>query len=353
MTYNVIAAPYLEQIEAATRPADLFKDADSARSTYRRLALRVHPDKNGGDSRCTAAFERLTELWDQYNGRATSTGPRPTKPSGVVSYDTKRHTFVVNKLIDRGDISNAYLVDYVEQSGGLAQALMKIPRSPKNSDLVANEITIRKELGERVPEQYRQYHGATIDSFRHRDSNTGMDRRIIVTEYLDGFVSLRDILRAYPTGVDPRDMAWMGRRLWICLAAAHDANIAHGAVVPEHVMVHPTDHAVVLIDWSYAQEFGSKLTAGIPRYINTKWYGTRYDQPLDHRLDIRQAATTLEQLLGLREARPFRAFFNGCRVASTPRADQLFHEFDELLERLYGARRYRPFAMPSTWRKEP
>jgi serine/threonine protein kinase len=353
VTYNVIATSYFERIEAARTPGDLFPEADAARSTYRRLARLVHPDVNPDHkTRAEAAFARLSELWSAFNNGGDPK-PKPQDPT----YVTKRHTFFVKNLIDRGDIANVYAVVWHDDpaSSILNNAALKMPRSPKNSDLIANEITALKKLKEGVDEDFRMYHPTTVDSFRHRDSES-KDRRVVVTEFLDGFVSLRDVMRAYPTGIDGRDMAWMARRLWVAMDTAHEAGLSHNAVFPENVMIHPTMHGVVLIDWCYSAPMGEKVSAVVQRYKDYEWYGTQYAKPLDHRLDVRQASFTLEALLGprhLHEARPFRAFFKGCRVASAPPAGQLFEEFDELLARLYGRRRYRPFKMPDTWRKEP
>lgn len=352
----MIAAPYIERVETATDARDLFPEPDAARSTYRRLARVLHPDVNPGDKRAEQAFARLTELWNLYNGKTPGDVRHPAASNGTIIYETKRYTFALHEYWSRGDLANLYFVSYVpgQVSSALNAAMLKMPRSPKNNDLIVNEITALKTLKEKVPEQYRMYHAKTVDSFRHKDAASGKDRRAIVTEYLDGFVSLREVLDAYPQGIDPRDVAWMARRLWIALDTAHEAGVAHGAVFPEHVMIHPADHGVVLIDWCYSRPIGETLEAAVPRYMNDGWYGSRYDKPLDHRLDVRQASLTLEKLLGLKEARPFRAFFNGCRVASAPPAGQLYEEFDDLLARLYGRRRYRPFQMPQGWtRKEP
>lgn len=337
----MIAVAYFEQIESAQRPGDLFSgDTATASNQYRRLARVVHPDANPDDvDRATKVFARLSELWATYTG---------TNNSSDIVYVTRRNTYRLNPahLISRGDISNVYEVFYIANARARV-GILKMPRSPKNNDLVANEISALKTLKDEVPDKWHPFHPTTIDSFRHHDAKTSKDRRAIVLDNLNGFVSLRDILDAYPHGIDPRDMAWMARRLWIAIDTAHDAGLVHGAVFPEHVMVHPESHGVVLIDWSYSRPKGEKLNAVVKRYMDLGWYGSRYDQPLDHRLDIRQAAHTLELLLGDKGNRPFRAFFNGCRVASTPPAGTLFREFDELLERLYGERRYRPFHMPA------
>lgn len=351
----MIAVAYFEQIESARTPSDLFTDADKARSQYRRLARHVHPDTNNNDPRAHTAFERLGELWDEYNGvnrgtlrHAADDGKRPI-------YETKRHTFAVHDLAARGDISNIYDVSYHDPSpisSAMHTAVLKMPRSPKNSDLVVNEISMLKRLKEDVPAEYQIYHPTMIDSFLHKDSATGKARRAVVIDGLTGFVSLREVLDAYPKGIHPRHVAWIARRLWIAIDTAHEAGIIHGAVLPEHVMIHPKMHGVVLIDWSYAQDKGQKLKSAVPSYLKLGWYGKSYDKPLDHRLDVRQASHTLEALLGEQEVRPFRAFFNGCRVASAPTAGQLFEEFDDLLLRVYGKRKYVEFQMPAGWKRQ-
>lgn len=349
----MIAVQYFEQIESAQAPADLFKDADTARSTYRRLAKYVHPDANPADvPRAENAFARLAELWNEYN-HGPSGRRHPLDRKGHIIYETKRRAYAVHDLIDRGDISNVYTVSYVP--GPLSSAIkvgaLKMPRSPKHNDLVVNEIASLKFLKDGVPEEYQMYHPTTVDTFSHRDKTNGMTRRSIILDHLDGFVSLKDVRQAYPGGISGRHVAWIARRLWIALDTAHEAGVAHTAVFPEHVMIHPKMHGVVLVDWSYSTEIGEKLEYAVPRYLKNEWYGKRYDKPLDHRLDVHEAAHTLESLLGAQEARPFRAFFNGCRVASTPTAGELFQEFDELLERLYGKRKYIEFEMPKGWKK--
>lgn len=321
-----------ERIEIARTARDLFPQGDGARAVYRQLAREVHPDihVNGEFDRAEKAFARLTELWNQRNA--------PT----VLTYATRRHSYTQENLLAKGDIANVYKATY---DAGHEVVVIKFPRNPANGELIANEISILKALNSDVPEQYRMYHSTTVDSFRHRDKDTGKDRRAIVLEYLDGFYTLREVMQEYPDGLDGRDLAWMVRRLWVALATAHDAGIAHGAVTPENVMIHPTMHGVVLIDWIHAKPFGDNLTTLSSPYRD--FYGTHLDKPLDHRLDVQMASHTLELLLGARSHKPFRAFFKGCRVASAPPAGQLFQEFDELLARLYGKRKFRPFTMPA------
>jgi hypothetical protein len=59
----------------------------------------------------------------------------------------------------------------------------------------------------------------------------------------------------------------------------------------------------------------------------------------------------MAELIGGRAPAGIAAFARGCLLASPGRRPQdawrLLAEFDELLERLYGPRTFRPFAMPA------
>lgn len=349
----MIAVSYFEKVESAKTPSDLFVDPESARSTYRRLARIIHPDANQSEKRAVDAFAKLSRMWDEYNGKSTS--PRvasgaANEPKGLI-FQSKRHTFFVGELVKRVDFANIYPAVYIE-NGAERYAALKLPRSPKNNDLIENEVKALKTLKEEVPEKYRMFHPMTLDTFIHRDQATNKQRRALVTNALPGFVSLREVMDAYPQGIHPRHIAWITRRLWPAIDIAHRAGIVHGAIFPENVMIHPIDHGVVLINWAYSQPTGSTLKAVVPSYEAAGWYGLSTHKKLDHRLDVKLAAKTMTAVLGDQDARRFRAFFNGCQVASTPSAGQLFNEFEDLLTEAYGERKYVQFNMPQGWKRD-
>lgn len=82
-----------------------------------------------------------------------------------------------------------------------------------------------------------------------------------------GFVhTLAEVRRQHPKGVEPRVGVWMLKRLLEQLAWVHGAGFVHGAVAPEHALVHPRDHGVVLVGWSSARwRFGRDTDAPSPR----------------------------------------------------------------------------------------
>jgi hypothetical protein len=83
---------------------------------------------------------------------------------------------------------------------------------------------------------------------------------VIVYRWRSGFQhTLADVKRAHPDGVDGRTAVWMWRRILELLAWLHASDVAHGAVLPEHVLVHPRDHGAVLVGWSRAAVGDAKL----------------------------------------------------------------------------------------------
>jgi serine/threonine protein kinase len=255
-----------------------------------------------------------------------------------------------------GDIATLYRVQYGER---WTPAVLKVPRDPDRSDLLEREATALGQLVQDGDARFRPYAPRLIDSFQHRDPATGATRRANVIEMAEGFRSLAEVRAAFPGGLDPRDVLWMWRRLLVALGYAHRAGVIHGAVLPEHVLIHPRDHGLVLVDWCcsvpgcYAARDPSGLVpavvgrlAGAGHYAPEVLAGVRATPATD----IFMATRCMTGLLGDDVPPALRAFAGGCTLHSPARrpgdAWRLLGELDELLERLYGPRRFRPFTMP-------
>jgi hypothetical protein len=305
-------------IEAASGPQALF-GPDPGRQ-YRRLARLTHPDAHPGNPRAAAAFARLAGLWHQYSARAV-----PGKPAFT------------------GDIACLY-----EHKRGL----IKIVRDPADNDLMDREATALTRLRAAGDKRFRPYAPALVECQRHRDPDTGAERRANVLGRLDGFVTLAEVHAAYPCGLDARDAAWMWRRLLVAAGFAHGAGVIHAAVLPEHVLIHPAEHGLVVADWCYAITGPGGLAAAVPaRYAD--WYPleVRSRRPPGPDLDIWLATRCMTQLIGDLMPPPLASFARGCTLPNPTHrpADAwcLLAELDAVLERLYGPRTFRPFTMPA------
>jgi hypothetical protein len=301
----------------------------AAGHAYRILVKVVHPDvaPAGRSPAATAAFARLSTLWSERDGQLLT---------------TKRATYRIGALVATGDIARLYAVD------GDA-ALLKLPSRPGDNDLMEAEATALSTLWADGDPKFRAYAPRLLESFTHEDADRARRTATIVARQR-GFVSLAEVHAAHPAGLDPRDVAWMWRRLLTGLGWAHRAGLVHGAVLPEHVLIHPGEHGLVLVDWCYAVPAGATIPALVARHRAAYPSEVTGRQPATAATDIFMATGLMLRLIRDPPV-PLRRFARGCRY-DKPRmrpqdAWHLLAEFDELLDDLYGPRRFRPFAMPA------
>ena len=303
-------------IESASQPGDLFTD-DAARC-YRRLAQLTHPDACPDDRRAASAFTKLAALWRQHAERGGT-------------------------AIAKGDIANLYQV---------REGVLKLVRDPADNDLMRREATALTHLATRVDSRLRAFFPRLAQVRRQRDPRSGAERQASVLGRLDGFRTLAQVRSAFPGGIEPPDAAWMWRRLLAAIGTAHRAGIIHGAVLPEHVMIHPAEHGLVLVDWCYSSTGAvGPLPAIVARYRD--WYpgDVLAGHPAGPDVDIWLATRCMTDLIAGSVPPLMASFATGCTLANPRRrpADpwELLAEFDEVLDRLYGPRTFRPFTMPT------
>ena len=179
--------------------------------------------------------------------------------------------------------------------------------------------------------------------------------------------SLAEVRRAYPAGVDARQMAWIWRRLLIALGHAHDRDVVHGAVLPSHVLVHPDAHGMLLVDWCASVRRSGAGATRIPALSTEyeRWYppsvlvGVPPTSAVDLEMGLRCMVSLLDgdPLTGALPAAvpgPLRAHLQGT-LATVHRttAWRLYQDFSGLLATLWGQRRFVPFSMPARRRAGP
>ncbi|WP_247667107.1 hypothetical protein [Micromonospora sp. C81] len=124
----------------------------------------------------------------------------------------------------------------------------------------------------------------------------------------------------------------------------------HGAVLPRHVLIEPAAHGVVLIDWCFSAPIGTTIPAMVPGHDDA-WYPEEVPRKRQcgPGTDIAMASRCMSWLMGSRAPRELHAFAQGCRQRSLDaRPDdawRLLREFDQVLDRLYGPRTFRPFTL--------
>lgn len=314
----------VDELDAAKRPEDLFGSVaptqDDLRTRYRNWAKIAHPDAGGSND----LMAKLNDIYRQAQ-RALVAG-------------RWGRTTNVGLTFARGDIANLYLTPEGH--------LLKMPRSPGRSNLILNEAKNLKKLRAEVEPQYHPYFPELIRSYRHKDPKTLVLRQVNVIEYFEGFYTLAQLKDLFPEGIGGRDMAWMWRRVLVGLGAAREAGVVHGSLTPEHILIHPTMHGVVLVDWTLAGERGDVRQFKLPKWKDN--YPRIKADILTYSGDVYMASKAMEHVLHpTLTPRAIWAFLKGCRVSRLPHPWKLKEEFDQLLEELYGRRRYRPLIIPA------
>ena len=174
----------------------------------------------------------------------------------------QQHQDGYGRLVARGDIANLY------QAG---HGLLKIARDPADNDLMRAETVALAALRSQVERALQAYFPRAGPGPAAARSELG--RRAPGQ-------------RGRPAGRVPQrwprcaprsrwalipDAAWMWRRLLVAIGAAHRAGLIHGAVLPEHVMIHAREHGLVLVDWClFLPAPHGQVRALVKRYL--PWY---------------------------------------------------------------------------------
>jgi hypothetical protein len=360
---NVTFPNLLNMLHSAAGPADVFGtlagDPQAAlKRRYRELVTIAHPDRNA--TRVDEATEACKALQEWYAAaqRHLSQGVYGAAPH--ISAATKLHQYVGYAPPLQGDLCELFPAE----AGGDA-VLLKVARQARNNDLLQAEAQALRKIARAIEGQPARAHFPTVvEHFLLRDA-AGAQRHTNVLRAESSYVSLAEVLRAYPRGLDPADAAWMFNRTLAALGVAHSLGIVHGAVHLDHVLVRPNDHNGMLIDWCYSVPVGEPLKAISPPYAADYPPEVQARQPATPATDLFMAARCMARLLGANPStlelpasvpRPIRMLLSACLLpAPQRRADdawQIFEDFREILGRLYGPPRFRPFHMPITVKRQ-
>jgi hypothetical protein len=252
-----------------------------------------------------------------------------------------------------GSVSNIY--DCLLTDG--TPALVKIARDACANLLLVNEARILRRLREADRAgRFTPFLSMIVTSFGLGDDATSQPRQGTVLRMHeaihspDELYTLDEVRTHFPAGLDPRHVAWIWRRLLTILGFAHAQDTVHAAVLPDHVLIEPRDHKLVLIGWTCAvsswrtHRSPVAMTAGYRDWYSRLGYLRKPPTPA---LDIALGATCMIELLGANPAIPaaLRRYFARC-TQTTLDAAQLLRDFDRLIETLWGPRKFMTLDLP-------
>ncbi len=130
------------------------------------------------------------------------------------------------------------------------QVLLKIARDPKGEALQREWQNVQS-LREAASQSHLEGllpHPVRFGTARYQDQP---ERLAAVYRWRSGFVfTLSDALAEYPHGVDPKAAVWIWNRVLEQLWVLHRLGFEHNDLKPEHLLVHPRDHGVMICGWT-------------------------------------------------------------------------------------------------------
>jgi hypothetical protein len=266
----------------------------------------------------------------------------------LVRLGDAHHRYTPLRLLGSDDVADLYLATTANESdtGTDNLYLLKVARALEdNAHLDIERKTLTKLLGGAGPTTYRKYLPALVESFMATDRPV---RWVNVFRCVPGFYTLEQVHEQHPA-LDGRHLAWIFKRLLTVLGFSHRQKIIHGAVLPDHALIHAANHGLQLAGWGRSVAVGQRLRSIPARY--REWYPAEVQrrQPASPATDLFLAARCVVYLAGgdpltnrMPETvpLPMRRFLGTCLLES-PRmrpddAWALQEDFDDLLHALYG-----------------
>jgi hypothetical protein len=355
------------KIENASCPEDVFGEINTRNKTglpilkrkYRAYAKISHPDlylKDEEKYLAHSVFKNLKSWMSRAEARIKAGRYGTKKPT--IYLRTPRREYAVENSHVRDEIYNLYTCHYTEGSQ-TSNAELKVVHDARDNELANNEMRALRILGSQADaEKISPYIPKLLDAFFYEASST---RKALILKANESWYSLEDVREVYPDGIASKDMAWIWRRLLVILGYAHRSGILHGGVLPRNIWIFPEEHGLMLTNWTSAlidpDTMGRRMPVFYQKY--QEWYPQDYLRKEGSLFpaDILMSAKNMIWLLGgdphkkiFPKSVPtaLQAFLSGCILPlnRSPRdAWALLEEFDELLETLWGPRKFHPFHM--------
>ncbi len=367
-----------QQIGQARCPEDIFgtlsglpeEQLRAARIIFHNLSKVIHPDRYAlPDDKQMAhrTMTRLNGLWAEARiqiaaGRYSADGDSiPT----TIRMSTRRRAYDVGTLIRTDEVCQHFACQF-ELNGFIQSGEFKIARTAQDNDLMRTEARVLRHLhADKSFERLWPFIPEIFDSFLYADERTAPRQANIISRVAKTY-SLEEVRHAYPGGIDPKDMAWIWRKLLIALGFTHAQGVLHNAMLPLHILIEPNQHGLILDNWVYALQASidssTHLTALVSAY--EAWYPAEVfvRQPPCPSLDIFMGARCMVALLGgdpitgeipATVPKAIASFLRGCLLPAPQHRPQqawdVLNEFTHLIERMWGPRTLRPFIMPARY----
>ena len=367
-------------MSSATQFKQIFGAPENLRASFAALAQVVHPDHNETKDAVVAqrAFQDLQRFYKAariareegvYDYTFSTPGqvlfPKGGRPnSSLTAIQSSRATYFMDAATSwSGDFSHIYKATVKETA---QEVLVKIARSPKRNTLLKREADVLAQFaGSKEPKfkTISPYVPKLLDTFLAPGTDGKLFQANVTTRKM-GMVSLTQVIKAHPMGLDPRDAAWIFRRILGQAMAAAAIKSVHCALTPDHVLVDPVTHDPLHIGWTHSIE-DPQLNRNRVSIIIDRWDYMYPPEVMEKELpteqtDIYMAGKLMIKLLGgdgitnnLPATVPFpvqQSILNCVEESyhNRPRsAKEAMEKFTSAIRSVWG-KQYRPLTMPET-----
>lgn len=231
----------------------------------------------------------------------------PSRPDGLVPLrvpadgrprvNVGGRTYVLEGRLALGDSATVYRGRWVVRLGELV--VLKVLTAMADADLIRREWDALTALVRSTEQGAAHFTGRLPQPVAHGLVDGDRARPASVFGWKSGFqTTLTGVGDALPDGVPGQALVWLLKRLLELLGFVHRSGWVHGAVTPDHVLVHPRDHGATLVGWTVATPWRSGRASRLPA-VPGRWEalydGSREATPA---LDVAMACRCVRQVAG-------------------------------------------------------
>ncbi|MDP6946865.1 MAG: hypothetical protein QF464_22135, partial [Myxococcota bacterium] len=198
-----------------------------------------------------------------FPGRPDAPVPPRIPVDGRPRFSLGGRSYVIEGHLADGDSTSVYRGRWVVRLGELV--VVKVQRTATDADLLRREWNTLRALRQSQVQGVEHFVTRLPTPIAHGLVETNRPRVTSIFGWKSGFVhTLTEAGEVHDDGIDGKVIVWILKRILELLGFVHRAGFVHGAVVPDHVLLHPRDHGANLIGWTLSTPWSSGKTRPLP-----------------------------------------------------------------------------------------
>ena len=204
-------------------------------------------------------------------GKSPNSVPPRIPDDGRPRLTVGGRTYLVRGLLAKGRYSNVYLARWVVRLG--ETVCIKVARTDAGRDALRREQQSLRDLWKSDAQgapYFLQQLPPPIDHGPVRID--GEEFWVSVLQWRPGFhTSLERAVERRDGRLDGRILVWVVKRALETLSFIHRSGYVHGALTPDHILLHPREHGAILTGFSSAQRITSSLKRPVSYPSDPRW----------------------------------------------------------------------------------